>query len=161
MKYTSINISYVALNVLIDITVENRTISLGKDSTINSSGIFKDKIKISILKVGDSLHYWTTKADSYQSPSYFWSRNHWHQQQIRAPTLSWPKFKYISNNQNGLIHKDLWKIMLHVGTNNRVESYPKIYLTTLYLWKMIQGPFKKLRSFWVGVEVLLQRATKK
>lgn len=57
MKYTSINISYVALNVLIDIIVENRTISLGKDSTINSSGIFKDKIKISILKVGDSLHY--------------------------------------------------------------------------------------------------------
>ena len=57
MKYTSINISYVALNVLIDITVENRTISLGKDSTLNSSGIFKDKIKISILKVGDSLHY--------------------------------------------------------------------------------------------------------
>ena len=62
MKYTSINISYVALNVLIDIIVENRTISLGKDSTLNSSGIFKDKIKISILKVGDSLHYWTDES---------------------------------------------------------------------------------------------------
>lgn len=57
MKCTSINISYVALNVLIDINVENRTTSLGKDSTLNSSGIFKDKINISILKVGDSLHY--------------------------------------------------------------------------------------------------------
>lgn len=57
MKCTSINISYVALNVLIDINVENRTISLGKDSALNSSGIFKDKINISILKVGDSLHY--------------------------------------------------------------------------------------------------------
>ena len=57
MKGISINISYVAPNVLIDTNAENRTISFGKDSTLNNSGIFKRRQKTKENKRKLMIHF--------------------------------------------------------------------------------------------------------
>ena len=65
MKGTSINISYMAPNALIDTNADNRTISLGKDATLNNSGIFKRRQKAKENKRKLMIHFIIepTKAD--------------------------------------------------------------------------------------------------
>ena len=101
MKGTSINFFYIAPNALIDTNADNRTISLGKDATLNNSGIFKrrqkTKGKRKQKKIDDSLHYWTDESRLSKN------RHTWAQiininNKSTVPALSWAKFIYISNN---------------------------------------------------------------